>query len=153
MTEKPDQSQKEPITSKMHDLLGCMCVVTLKLEGDRRGVIEQIESLTMLKDFPESFEESQFSVRLTSGDMVVVPGSAITEIESTVVARRSAPIRKKAAIGARSARTKTKRTLDGKRRSITRKVSNAGGKPRARRGKAQARKARQKNGRRGSNGP
>ena len=139
------------ITSKMHDLVGCMCVITFKLEGDRRGVIEQIESLTILKDFPESFEESQFSVRLTSGDMVVVPGSAITEIESTVVALHSVLIRKRAAMMARSGRTK--RTLAGKRRSIARKVSNAGGKTRNRRGKAQARKARQKNGRRGGNGP
>ena len=152
MTEKPDQNQKGPITSKMHDLLGCMCVVTFKLEGDRRGVIEEIESLTILKDFPESFEESQFSVRLASGDMVVVPGSAITEIESTVAARRSTSIRKKAATKARSARTK--RTLAGKRRSIARKP-NAGGKTRAQRvkGKVQAHTTRQKNRRRGSNSP
>ena len=149
--EKPDQNQNGPITSKMHDLLGCMCVVTFKLEGDRRGVIEQIEALTILRDFPESFEESQFRVHLTSGDIVVVPGSAITEIESAVAARRSTSIKKKAARKARSVRTK--RTLAGKRRSTARKP-NAGGKTRARRskGKAQARKVRQKNGRRGSSG-
>ena len=97
MTDKPDQNQNGPITSKMHDLLGCMCVVTFKLEGDRRGVIDQIEALTILQDFPDSFEESQFRVHLTSGDIVVVPGSAITEIESTVAARRSTSIKKKAA--------------------------------------------------------
>ena len=152
MTDKPDENQNGPITSKMHDLLGCMCVVTFKLEGDRRGVIDQIEALTILQDFPDSFEESQFRVHLTSGDIVVVPGSAITEIESTVAARRSTSIKKKAATKARSARTK--RTLVGKRRSTARKP-NAGGKTRARRanGKAQARKVRQKNGRRRSNGP
>ncbi len=151
MMEKPDQNQNGPITSKMHDLLGCMCVVTFKLEGDRRGVIEQIEALSILKDFPESFEESQFRVHLTSGDIVVVPGSAITEIESALAARRSTSIKKKAATKARSARTKT---LAGTRRLIARKPK-AGGKTRALRskGKAQAHKTRQKNGRRGSNGP
>ena len=153
MTERSDQNQKGLIASKMHDLLGSMCVVTFTQEGDRRGVIERVESLILAKDFPESFERSQFKVHLTTGDVVIVHGSAISEIESTVTARRSASNRKKPGPRARGARTKT--TLAEKRRSIARKVSKAVGKTKDRlaKGKAQARKARQKNGRRGSNGP
>lgn len=153
MTERSDQNQKGPITSKMRDLLGCMCVVTFTQEGDRRGMIERIESLIIAKDFPESFERSQFKVHLTSGDVVIVQGSAISEIESTVAAPRSASNRKKPRMRARGARTK--KTLAEKRRSIARKVSKAAEKTKGRRakGKAQARKARQKNGRRGSSRP
>src|ERR1700732_3187164 len=32
-------------TAKMHELIAGMCVVTFKEEGDRRGMIEHIESL------------------------------------------------------------------------------------------------------------
>lgn len=149
MTEGSDQNQIGPITSKMHDLLGCMCVVTITREGDRRGMIERIESLIIGKDFPESFERSQFKVLLTSGDPVIVQGSSISEIESTVAARRSPSKRKKPGISAR--RTKTKNKPAEKRRSITSKVAKAGKtKDRSAKGRAKARKARQKNGRRGN---
>jgi hypothetical protein len=57
-----------------------MCVVTFKQGGDRRGMIERIESLAIGKDFPESFEQSQFTVHLSSGDIVIVAGSAISAI-------------------------------------------------------------------------
>jgi len=59
------------------------CCGNFRQEGDRRGIIEQIESLTLGKDFAESFERSQFKVHLTSGEVVVVSGSAISTIEST----------------------------------------------------------------------
>src|SRR6266852_1209022 len=83
MTKGLAQSLEARITSKMHELIACMCVVNFKQEGDRRGIIEQIESLTLGKDFAESFERSQFKVHLTSGDVVSVSGSAISTIEST----------------------------------------------------------------------
>lgn len=150
MTEGSDQNQKGPITSKMHDLLGCMCVVTIAQEGDRRGTIEQIESLVIAEDFPESFERSQFKVLLTSGDAVIVQGSAISEIESTVAARRSPSNRKKPGMKAR--RAKTKKKQDEKRRSITSKAAKAVGKAKDRsaKGGTKARKAGKKNGRRGN---
>ena len=150
MTEGSDQNQQGPITSKMHDLLGCMCVVTIAQEGDRRGTIERIESLIIAKDFPESFERSQFKVLLTSGDAVIVQGSAISEIESTVAARRSPSNRKKPGMKAR--RAKTKKKPAEKRRSITSKVAKATGKTKVRsaKGGAKARKAGKKNGRRGN---
>jgi hypothetical protein len=83
MAERWDESPEANIRSKMHELIACMCVVTLKQGGERRGMIERIESLAVGKDFSESFEQSQFRVHLTSGDMVVVAGSAISAIEST----------------------------------------------------------------------
>ena len=41
MTERWDHSMEAQITSKMHELIACMCVVNFKQEGDRRGRIEQ----------------------------------------------------------------------------------------------------------------
>jgi hypothetical protein len=82
MTERWDHNLEAQITSKMHELIACPCVVEFKQEGDRRGMIERIESLILGNDFAESFERSQFKVHLTSGDVVIVPGSAISAIES-----------------------------------------------------------------------
>jgi hypothetical protein len=113
-----------------------MCVVTFKQEGDRRGIIEQIKSLILGRDFPESFERSQFKVHLTSGDTVIVPGSAISAIESTTALANSTPTKRKPGISARKARVT--RTLTEKRKSIATKAS----KPRAR--KAKQRKSAQR---------
>ena len=140
MTERWDHSEKAQITSKMHELIGCMCVVTSKPEGDRRGIIERIESLNLAMDFAESFERSQFKVRLTSGDIVIVSGSAITEIESTAAGRHSKPSskpRKKPGMRARKARTK--KLLGKKRRSIATNKAKGAAKVRTR--KAKPRKA------------
>ena len=133
MTERWNHSQKEEITSKMHELIGCMCVVTFKPEGDRRGIIERIESLNLAKDFPESFERSQFKVQLTSGEIVVVSGSAISEIESTTAGSHSTPARKKPGMKARRARTK--KSLVEKRKSIATKAGKAAAKVMTRRTK------------------
>ena len=90
MTEGWDRSLEAQITSKMHELISCMCVVEFKQEGDRRGTIERIESLILEKDFAESFNQSQFKVHLTSGDIVIVRGSAISAIESRPASIESA---------------------------------------------------------------
>jgi hypothetical protein len=121
MTET-DQSQEAQITSKMHELAGSICVVTFRQEVDRRGIIERVESVTILKGFPESFEKSQFRVHLTSGDIVIVPGSAISEIESTTV-DGSRPMKKKP--GVRGGKARTKKIVDEKRRSIATKTPRA----------------------------
>ena len=141
MTERWDHSQEAQITSKMHELIGCMCVVTFKPEGDRRGIIERIESFNLAKDFPESFERSQFKVQLTSGDIIVVSGSAISEIESTAAGTHSKPARKKPGIKARKARTK--KMLGEKRKSIATKAAKAAAKV----GKRRAKPRKDKNGR------
>src|ERR1700686_5495941 len=107
MTERWDHSMEAQIISKMHELIACMCVVNFKQEGDRRGIIEQIESLTLGKDFAESFERSQFKVYLTSGDVVIVSGSAISAIESTAAGSDSIHTRKDSSRKARKARMKT----------------------------------------------
>jgi hypothetical protein len=82
MTERCDHSMDAQITSKMHELIGCMCVVPFKQEGDRRGMIEGIESLILGNDFVDSFNRSQFKIHLTSGEIAIILGSAISEIES-----------------------------------------------------------------------
>jgi len=107
MTERWDHSLEAQITSKMHELIDCMCVVNLKNEGDRRGMIERIESLILRKDFAESFERSVFKVHLTSGDVVIVSGSAISAIESTSAGGDSTHPTKRLGRRARKARTKT----------------------------------------------
>jgi hypothetical protein len=121
MTERWDRQREAQITSKMHELIACMCVVTFKQEGDRRGIIERIESLILGKDFPESFNGTQFRVHLTSGDIVVVPGSAISAIESTAAGGHSSPTAKKPGIKARKTRTKT--VLAEKRKLIAIKLT------------------------------
>ncbi len=81
MTQGVDQRFEAEITSKLHELISCMCVVESP-EGHRRGMIDRIESVILRQDFSESFSESRFKVHLNSGDEVIVPGSAISEIES-----------------------------------------------------------------------
>ena len=135
MTERRDHNLEAQITSKMHELIACMCVVNFRQEGDRRGIIEQIESLTLGKDFAESFERSQFKVHLTSGDVVVVSGSAISTIESTA-ASDSTHTTKELGRKARKPRPKTIAE------SIAIKSSKAAAKARTRRAKERAAQAR-----------
>jgi hypothetical protein len=138
MTERRDHNVEAQITSKMHELIACMCVVNFRQEGDRRGIIEQIESLTLGKDFAESFERSQFKVHLTSGDVVIVSGSAISTIESTAAGSDSTRTTKKLGRKVTKARPKTMTE------SIAIKPSKAAAKARTRRAKdrtAQARSA------------
>jgi len=136
MAERWDNSLEAQITSKMHELIACMCVVDLDQEGDRRGIIEQIESLTLGKDFAESFDRSQFKVHLTSGDVVIVSGSAISEIESTAAGSDSTHTTKELGRKARKASTKT--MLE----SIAIKPSKAAAKARTLRAKGRTTQAR-----------
>ena len=136
MTNKWDHNLEAQITSKMHELIACVCVVNFKQEGDRRGIIEQIESLTLGKDFAESFERSQFKVHLTSGDVVVVSGSAISTIESTAAGSDSTHTTKELGRKARKPRPKTMTE------SIAIKSSKAAAKARTRRAKERAAQAR-----------
>ena len=91
---RTDQSEEAQIISKMHELVGSLCVVTFKQEGDRRGIIERVESCNILNDFQDNFERSQFKIHLTSGNFVVVPGSAISEIEYGPTDRSKPPKKK-----------------------------------------------------------
>jgi hypothetical protein len=115
---RTDQSQEAQIMSKMDELVGSLCVVTFKQEGDRRGIIERVESCIILNDFQESFERSQFKIHLTSGDIVVVPGSAISEIEYGPADGSKPPKKKTSGMKVRKAKTKTKKISTAKRRSI-----------------------------------
>ena len=129
MTERWDRQREAQITSKMHELIACMCVVTFKQGGDRRGMIERIESLAIGKDFPESFEQSQFTVHLTSGDIVIVAGSAISAIESTNANRQ--PKRSKKAPGKKGPKSQDEKHVDQKRK-VNRGEGHEGSSNRAR---------------------
>jgi hypothetical protein len=150
MTEKWDPSLESQITSKMHELISCMCVVSFKEAGERRGIIEQIESLILGQDFAESFSRSRFKVHFTSGDFVIVPGSAISEIESSAtadinsqsgrdpkkqlkeIARKTA--QRRAKLGSKT-KAGTKAMPAQKRKSTARKSSKAAVQARSRRAK------------------
>ena len=127
MTGRPDVSLEGQITSKMYELVTCMCLVKSNEEGERRGMIEVIESLVLGADFPETFERSQFKVHLVSGDTVIVPGSAISEIESTSAVRSR--IAKKTGTKARN------KMVADKRKSIATKASKTSAGARTRRAK------------------
>jgi hypothetical protein len=150
MTEGLDRSLEAQITSKIQELISCMCVVEFKQEGDRRGMIERIESLILEKDFAESFNQSQFKVHLTSGDIVIVPGSAISAIESRPasidpaskessrkrrkeVAPKTAP--RRAERGRKTSTTRTKTMLAKERKAIATEDSKATARVRTRRAK------------------
>ena len=120
---RTDQSEEAQIISKMHELVGSLCVVTFKQDGDRRGIIERVESCNILNDFQESFERSQFKIHLTSGNFVVVPGSAISEIEYGPTDRSKPPKKKTSGMKTRKARPKAKKISAAKRRSIATKGS------------------------------
>ena len=115
MTGRRDDNLGGQVASKMQELVTCMCVVKFDEEGERRGMIEAIESLVLGKDFPETFERSQFKVHLVSGDIVIVPGSAISAIESMTAGSHSTRTRKKP--GMKTGKATTKAMLAKKRKS------------------------------------
>ncbi len=131
MTGTRDVSMEGQIKSKMHELVTCMCVVRSNEEGECRGMIEGIESLVLGKDFPETFERSQFKVHLISGDKVIVSGSAIFEIESTTALRSR--VAKKPGMKARKARTN--KMVAERRKSIATKASKTAARAMTRRAK------------------
>jgi hypothetical protein len=94
MTQGAEQRYEAEITSKLYEIVSCMCVVESH-EGDRRGRIDRIESVILRKDFSDSFRESRFKVHLTSGEDVIVPGSNISEIESAATGISSSKRRKR----------------------------------------------------------
>jgi hypothetical protein len=46
---------------KMHEVLGCMCMVAMP-DGEQRGIIDSIDSLTIHIDFNENFPLTRFEV-------------------------------------------------------------------------------------------
>lgn len=75
------QNKHMQVMSRLTELPGIR--VTLKTEelGEVRGVIEQITAPAIAEDFQSSVNLTQFKVRLESGDVVTVPGSAFSKID------------------------------------------------------------------------
>jgi hypothetical protein len=71
MDERWDRNLEGEITAKMHEVLGCMCMVAMP-DGERRGIIDSI--VPSQNDFNESFPLPRFQV-LTSTEVVHCYGS------------------------------------------------------------------------------
>lgn len=69
------------VMTKLTDLLGIGCIIKVKNSGEVRGVIEEIVAPVIAEDFHQSINGTQFKVRLQSGAVLTVPGSAFSNIE------------------------------------------------------------------------
>jgi hypothetical protein len=69
---------------KLTELLRIKVMVKLQELGEVRGVIEEIVAPAIADDFQRSIDMTQFKVRLDSGEMVTVPGSAFSKIEYAI---------------------------------------------------------------------
>lgn len=69
------------VMTRLTELLGVAVIIKLKELGEMRGVIEEIVAPTIAEDLQRSIDLTQFKVRLESGDVVTVPGSAFSRIE------------------------------------------------------------------------
>jgi hypothetical protein len=75
------------VMTRLTELLGMVCIIKVKDLGEVRGVIEEIAVPAIAEDFQRSIDLTQFRMRLQSGDVVTVPGSAFLKIEHTSVER------------------------------------------------------------------
>jgi len=72
------------VMMKLTELLRIKVMVKLQELGEVRGVIEEIVAPAIADDFQRSIDMTQFKVRLDSGEMVTVPGSAFSKIEYAI---------------------------------------------------------------------
>lgn len=68
------------VMTKLAELIGIGCIIKVKDSGELRGVIEEIAAPVIADDFHQSINLTQFRVRLHSGDVLTVPGSAFSKI-------------------------------------------------------------------------
>lgn len=73
------------VMTRLADLLAVGCIIKLKDDVEVRGVIEEIVVPAIADDFERSIDLTQFKVRLESGDVVTVPGSAFSKIDDAEV--------------------------------------------------------------------
>ena len=69
------------VMTRLTELLGVAVIIKLQELGEVRGIIEEIAAPVLAEDFQDSVNLTQFKVRLESGDVVTVPGSAFSRIE------------------------------------------------------------------------
>lgn len=76
------QNKHIQVMSRLTEILGVRCMVTLDDRGEVRGVIQEIAIPAIAEDLQDSINLTQFKVRLESGEIVTVPGSSISKIGS-----------------------------------------------------------------------
>jgi hypothetical protein len=69
------------VMTKLLAQVGASCIVKFQDIGERRGVIEAITKIVVGDSWDETVNLSEFKVLLTSGDIVTVPGSAISRLD------------------------------------------------------------------------
>ena len=72
------------VMTRLTDLVGVACIIKLKDVGEIRGIIEEIVAPVFAEDVQRSIDLTQFKVRLESGEVLTVPGSAFSKIEYAV---------------------------------------------------------------------
>ena len=72
------------VMTKLTELLRIKVIVRLKDLGEVSGVIEEIVAPAIADDVQRSINMTQFKVKLESGEMVTVPGSAFSKIEYAI---------------------------------------------------------------------
>ena len=75
------QNKQAQVMTRLTGLLGVAVIIEVKKLGEVRGVIEEIAAPVLAEDSQSSINLTQFKVRLESGDVVTVPGSAFSRIE------------------------------------------------------------------------
>lgn len=75
------RNKQAQVMTRLTELLGVAVIIKLKEHGEVRGLIEEIAAPALAEDFQRSLELTQWKVRLESGEVVTVPGSAFSGID------------------------------------------------------------------------
>jgi len=75
------RNKQAQVMTRLTELLGVAVVIKLKENGEVRGLIEEIAAPALAEDFQRSLDLTQWKVRLESGEVITVPGSAFSKID------------------------------------------------------------------------
>jgi len=75
------RNKQAQVMTRLTELLGVAVIIKLKEHGEVRGVIEEIAAPALAEDFQRSLELTQWKVRLESGEVITVLGSAFSRID------------------------------------------------------------------------
>jgi len=75
------RNKQAQVMTRLTELLGVAVIIKLEEHGEVRGLIEEIAVPALAEDFQRSLELTQWKVRLESGEVITVPGSAFSRID------------------------------------------------------------------------
>ena len=75
------RNKQAQVMTRLTELLGVAVIIKLKENGEVRGLIEEIAAPALAEDFQRSLDLTQWKVRLESGEVITVPGSAFSRID------------------------------------------------------------------------